>query len=244
MPGDRTEAAIPRHLGDVAQAVVAVAVVMAPVPQWEGARHSTALMQTAYLGGAGRLMFDPHSRGEMHRVVRQYLRVARTPAEIRRVMRVWREIHYLGKGHGSVFPPRTMRLHYYLDLPALRPVPHPWYPAAAVTIRYALLAGIPESLHLESPMEALEIARNFLADDLRWPAVPDLAPEILREVVRRMRQGDDWAEVVAGRVHWRPRWLLTFSDPSMGHDGGLYRGAGAVHLGETAGGKGVWGWEL
>ncbi|WP_374713797.1 hypothetical protein, partial [Symbiobacterium terraclitae] len=95
-----------------------------------------------------------------------------------------------------------------------------------------------------SPLEALEVARNFLADDLRWPAVPDLAPAILREVVRRMRQGDDWAEVVAGRVLWRPRLLLSFSDPAQGHDGGLYRGAGAQYLGETAGGKGVWGWEL
>ncbi len=83
-----------------------------------------------------------------------------------------------------------------------------------------------------------------MADDLRYPHVVDLGPEILREVVRRMRQGDDWAEVVAGRVQWRPRWLLSFSDPAVGHDGGLYRGAGARCLGETAGGKGVWGWEL
>ncbi|WP_374712271.1 hypothetical protein, partial [Symbiobacterium terraclitae] len=95
-----------------------------------------------------------------------------------------------------------------------------------------------------SPLEALEVARNFLADDLRWPAVPDLAPAILREVVRRMRQGDDWAEVVAERVKWRPRWLLSFSDPHVGHDGGLYRGAGALHLGRTTGGKEVWGWPL
>lgn len=150
----------------------------------------------------------------------------------------------LGRGSGNVFPPRTIRLHYYLDLPALRPVPHPWYPAAAVTIRYALPGGVPEELGLESPMQALEIARCFVADDLRYPHVVDLGPEILREVVRRMRQGDDWAEVVAGRVLWRPRWLLSFSDPEVGHDGGLYRGAGAEYLGQLPGGKQVWGWQL
>lgn len=143
-----------------------------------------------------------------------------------------------------MFPPRTIRLSYYLDLPALRPTPVPWYPAAAVTIRYALPSGIPAELGLESPMQALEVARNFLADDLRWPSVPDLAPAVLREVVRRLRQGTDWAELVAGRVLWQPRWLLTFSDPAQGHDGGLYRGAGAMYLGRRAGGKEVWGWAL
>lgn len=216
----------------------------AALPRWDGARHSTAQLQTAYLGGVGRLAFNPHSRGEMRRTVRQWLRVARTAEERRRVLDVWRHIHYLGKGGGAVFPPRTIRLSYYIDLPALRPAPHPWYPAASLTIRYALPGGIPADLRLDSPMQALEIARNYLADDLRYPAVPDLAPEILREVVRRMRQGDDWAEVVAGRVRWRPRWLLSFSDPVVGHDGGLYRGAGAQYLGQRSGGKEVWGWEL
>lgn len=216
----------------------------AALPRWEGARHSTALAETAYLGGTGRLMFDPHSRGQVHRVVRQWLRVARTPAEKRRVMDVWRHIHYLGRGGGNVFPPRTIRLSYYLDLPALRPVPHPWYPAAAVTIRFALPGGVPADLGLKSPLEALEIARCFVADDLRYPHVVDLGPEILREVVRRMRQGDDWAEVVAGRVKWHPQWLLSFSDPDVGHDGGLYRGAGAQYLGRLPGGKEVWGWPI
>jgi len=240
---DWPPAAVSEHVGPPAQALVA-AVVTVPQPRWDGARHSTSQMPTAYLCGMGRLAFDPKNRSEMRRVVRQWLRVARTPAEKRRVMDVWRYIHYLGKGGGAVFPPRTIRLSYYLDLPALRPVPHPWYPAACVTIRFALPGGIPPELGLDSPMEALEIARNFLADDLRWPAVPDLAPEILREVVRRMRVGTDWAEVVAGRVLWKPRWLLSFSDPAVGHDGGLYRGAGALYLGTTVGGKEVWGWPL
>lgn len=216
----------------------------ATVPQWQGARHSTALMPTTYLGIGGRLAFNVRSRGEVRRTIRQWLRMARTPAERRRVLDVWRYIHYLGRGGGSVFPPRTIRLSYYLDLPALRPVPHPWYPSAAVTLRFALPGGVPADLGLESPLQAVEIARCFVCDDLRWPTVPDLAPAVLRAVVRRMRQGDDWAEVVAERVKWRPRWLLSFSDPHVGHDGGLYRGAGAEYLGQLPGGKVVWGWPL
>lgn len=208
------------------------------------ARHSTALMQTSYLGPNGQLLFDPHSRGEVRKVVRQYLRVAKTTEEKRRVMRVWREIHYLGRNQVDPIGARQIRLHYYLDLPVLRSTPEPWYPAAAVTIRFALPLGVPKELGLESPLEALEIARNFLADDLRYPTVPDLAPAILREVVRRMRWGSDWAETVANRVRRQPKWLLSFSDPSVGHDGGLYQGAGAMYLGKTVGGKSVWGWKL
>lgn len=189
------------------------------IPQWQGARHSTSLMPTAYLGPAGRLAFNVHSRSELRRTIRQWLRVARTPAERSRVLDVWRYVHYLGRGRGSVFPPRTIRLSYFLDLPALRPSPHPWYPAAAATLRFALPGGVPAHLWLESPLQAVEVARFFVCDDLRYPVVSDLAPAILREVVRRMREGTDWAEVVAGRVKWQPKWLLSFSDPAVGHDG-------------------------
>lgn len=215
-------------------------MISRPIP--DGARHSTSLTSTSYLGSMGRLMGSPQSRGWIHSTVRQWLRVARTPAEIRRVMDTWRHVHYLGKGGGNVFPPKTIRLHYYLDLPALRPTPHAWHPAAAITIRYCLPAGIPKGLGLESPMQALEIARSFVADDIR--TIRDFSPEVLREVVRRVRAGADWQSVVKGRVLWQPQWLLTFSDPSVGHDGGLYRGAGAVYLGMRLGGKEVWGWNL
>lgn len=219
-------------------------MTMATVPQWQGARHSTTLMTTAYLGPTGRLAFNTRSRSEVRRVIRQWLRVARTPAERRRVLDVWRHVHYLGRGGGSVFPPRTIRLSYFLDLPALRPAPHPWYPAAAATLRFALPGGVPAHLGLESPMQTVELARFFVCDDLRYPTVPDLAPAVLREVVRRMREGTDWAEVVRGRVKWKPLWLLSFSDPNVGHDGGLYKGAGAEYLGQLPGGKDVWGWPL
>lgn len=215
-----------------------------PMSPPHGARHSTSLVATAYLSQTGRLMFNPQSRGQVHQVVRQWLRVARTAEERARVMRVWREVHYLGRGQADPIGVRQIRLSYYLDLPALRPAPISWYPAAAVTIRFCLPNGVPRELGLESPLQALEIARNYLADDLRYPAVPDLAPEILREVVRRTREGTDWADLVNGRVKRRPRWLLTFSDPAQGHDGGLYQGAGAVYLGRRAQGKEVWGWAL
>uniref|UniRef100_UPI0035B56DAC hypothetical protein n=1 Tax=Symbiobacterium terraclitae TaxID=557451 RepID=UPI0035B56DAC len=94
-------------------------MITAALPQLEGSRHSTALVETAYLGPGGRLAFNVRSRSEMRRVVRQWLRVARTPAEIRRVMRVWREIHYLGRGQSDPIGVRQIRRHYYLDLPAL-----------------------------------------------------------------------------------------------------------------------------
>lgn len=225
---------------------------MWPAVEWRsptpaGARHSTTRVEALYLGPGGRLAFDPRSRGEVHRIIRQWLRVARTPAEVRRVMRVWREIHYLAKPErGPTYDPigaRCIRLHYYLDLPCLRPAPEPWIPAAAVTIRFALPGGVPDWLGLESPLQALEVARMFAADDVRQ-MVRDFSPAVLREVVRRIREGRDWAEVVRGRVRWQPRWLLTWADPSVGHDGGLYRGAGAVYLGESAGGKLLFGWPL
>lgn len=225
---------------------------MLPVEKYQpqGARHSTTLVATSYLGESGRLAFNPRSRGEVHQTVRQWLRVARKPEEIARVMRLWRQVHYLArpdKGpHWDPIGREQVRLHYFLDLPALRPTPVPWFPAASVTVRYcnALNGGLWQEMGMESPLQALEIARNFLCDDLRFPTVPDLAPEILREVVRRIRQGDEWAGVVAGRVKWQPQWLLTFSDPGVGHDGGLYRGAGAMHLGTRVQGKELWGWPL
>lgn len=218
--------------------------LLLPLP--EGARHSTSLVPTSYLGPVGRLMGNPQSRGWVHQTVRQWLRVARTPAEIRRVMDVWRQVHYLGRPdrgpHWDPIGRKQLRLHYYLDLPALRPEPTVWYPAAALTVRFALRNGIPDSLGLSSSLQALEIARNFAADDIR--SIRDLSPEILREVVRRLRAGTDWQEMINGRVLWQPQWLLSFSDPAVGHDGGLYQGAGAVYLGTRAQGKQVWGWPL
>lgn len=208
-----------------------------------GARVSTTHAEANYLGAWGRVMGSPQSRGWVRNTVRQELKVARTAAEVRRVMRVWREIHYLGRGQSDPIGIKQIRLSYYLDLPALRAQPIPWFPAAAVTVRFALRNGIPQSLGLESTLQALEIARNFTADDLRT-SINDFSPSVLREVVRRLRQGTDWAETVRGRVLWQPRWLLSFSDPRAGHDGGLYRGAGAVFLGERTQGKHVWGWRL
>jgi hypothetical protein len=161
-------------------------------------------------------------------------------------MDVWRTIHYLAKPErGPKYNPigqMCIRIHYYLDLPALRAEPTPWYPAASVTVRYALPGGVPKVLGLESPLQALEIARNFVADDIRL--IRDMSPTILREVVRRIKEGSDWASVVKGRVLWEPQWLLSFSDPAVGHDGGLYLGAGADYLGTLPSGKEVWGWPL
>lgn len=215
---------------------------MSAVPR--SARVSTTSSTALYLGHTGVILGNPRSRSWVRKIVRSELRVARTAAEKRRVMRVWREIHYLGRGQADPIGIRQIRLSYYLDLPCLRPQPEPWIPAACVTIRYALPAGIPDWLGLDSPLQALEIARSFVADDLRWPHIADFSPAVLREVVRRIRQGDDWREAVRGRVLWEPRWLLSYADPAVGHDGGVYRGAGARFLGETSGGKLLFGWPV
>lgn len=210
-------------------------------------RVSTSLMATPYLGACGRWMFSA-SRSEVHRQIRQGLRVADSDAERRRVTECWRRIHYLGDPDRAARTPhwdpigqRVIRLAYYLDLPALRPHPVPWWPAAAVTVRYSLV-GAARKVGLASPLEALEIARVFVADDTR--VLPDFTPELVREVVRRTRAQADWQATVAGRVKWQPKWLLSMSDPAQGHDGGLYRGAGAAYLGRLRQGKDLWGWRL
>jgi hypothetical protein len=213
------------------------------LPQPVGARHSTAQAITSYLGEAGILLPEVYTRTGLKRTVRDHLRVASRRDEIARVMKLWREVHYLGRGQHDPIGRRSIRLHYYLDLPALRAVPHPWIPAAAVTVRFCLPGGLPDSLGLDSPMQALEIARCFAADDLR-ANIQDFTPAVLREVVRRIRDGQEWAKVIRGRVQWRPLWLLTYSDPGVGHDGGLYRGAGAQFICEARGGKHLWGWPL
>jgi hypothetical protein len=40
------------------------------------------------------------------------------------------------------------------------------------------------------------------------------------------------------------RVLLTYADGTVGHDGGLYRGAGAVPVGNTVNGKLAFAWAL
>src|SRR5690606_25346228 len=92
------------------------------------ARISTTTTASHYLGEGGHLLGQPQSRAWVRRTVRNWLRVARTAEEKSRVMRVWREIHYLGRGQADPIGIRQIRISYYLDLPCLRPGPEPWIP--------------------------------------------------------------------------------------------------------------------
>ena len=72
-------------------------------------------------------------------------------------------------------------------------------------------------------------------------------------VLRRMVKGgngirslaDEWNERQLTNGLEAPASLLyTYADPTQGHDGGLYRGAGAVYLGTTKSGKLGFAWGL
>lgn len=68
--------------------------------------------------------------------------------------------------------------------------------------------------------------RHYLG---RWPA---LAEEWR---ARKCRPGGLWAA---------PRLLVAYADPAVGHDGGLYRGAGAAFCGPGAQGRLLFAWAL
>ncbi len=217
----------------------------------KGSRVNTARSISSYLGPNGILLGKPRSRGWVRSAVRDYLQVARTEDQIFRCNYVWRYLHYIKprKPGKNPFPPNTVRMHYILHLPALRSVDPP-YPAAAVMVRFALKSSIPADLPYDHPYEVLEIGRNWVADDLRYPTITDLTPAILREITRRVFW--DWSNHIEAvnakygpvrgtNIRARPRWLLAITDPSVGHDGGLYRGAGFDRLAELPCGKLVFG---
>lgn len=209
----------------------------------QDARVSTTKMSTSYFG-TGMVWGRPDNRTWVRAAIRDHLRVAQSREERHRVAYVWKHIHYLARGR---YPFReTTIINYYLDLPGWRHTPHEAnIPAACASLRYCVL-GVPwREMGCEHPMDVMELARNFVADDVR--EIRDFSPAILREIVRRMQRMDDWNwnnARLQNPVRTPPRWLVTYSDPAVGHDGGLYRGAGAQFICESVGGKHLWGWRL
>lgn len=67
--------------------------------------------------------------------------------------------------------------------------------------------------------EVLTLTRCWRADDLGPETAPDLMPETLRRVVRRVAA--DWSALKCANLQARPRLLTSFADPAMGHDGNL-----------------------
>lgn len=221
-----------------------------PLRIWtpEGARVSTTAMQTSYYG-TGVAWGNTRSRSWVRNTIREHLRVAESREDRHRVMDVWKRHHYLADGR-SPFKPKTTHISYILDMPGWVMSDPPGIPSACASLIYCKPGGIRPllgRLGCTTTMQVMELVRNFVADDVR--EIPDFSPRVLREIVRRMRQGDDWERNNARlenscRSDCRPRWLITYADPAVGHDGGLYRGAGAEEIGESASGKLLFGWPL
>jgi hypothetical protein len=102
------------------------------------------------------------------------------------------------------------------------------------------------------PCEVLTLVRLWRADDLGPDVAPDMTPEILRRLVKGCRRSqlpalaDIWraTKLRPGGLRAVPRLLMTYADPSVGHDGATYLAAGASALGPGPSGKLAFCWAL
>lgn len=185
-------------------------------------------------------------RSWVHRALR--LRVAERRRDRDLTAAIVRRRHYLARWD---VPPQTLILSYLADLDGLGP----GQAGAAAMVRVALL---PQQYHVTAALglgqlEVLTLTRSWRADDLGPDVAPDLTPEVLRRVVRGERNRgplralrDEWVarKCREGGLRAVPRLLATYADPAAGHDGALYRGAGATCVGPGAGGKLLFAWAL
>lgn len=194
-------------------------------------------------------MFEiaPMTRGDVRR--RLELRVAESRADVAMVGHVWRERHYLRR---SPVPPRVKVLHVAGQLAGVAP----GGPGCSVAVTVALLSStksLPFQLVCQAldvhPCSVLELVRCWRDDRL----TPEVAPDLMPLVLRRLVAGGNGLEPL--RAAWDSRKLgegltaparvlLTYADPGVGHDGGLYRGAGGVLVGQTKNGKLCFAWAL
>ena len=207
-------------------------------------RRETALQRTAYLAQLP-LEARPGSRAWVRQALR--LRVAERTADRALVADVVRRRHYLGRWPA---PPRTLILSYLADLAGVEA----GAAGAAGMVMIALLAGQYHALKALDvhPCSALTLVRSWRACDLGPDTAPDFMPQVLRRVVGGCRRSglrplaEEWQarKCREGGLYAVPRLLLTYADPALGHDGGLYRGAGARYLGPGAQGRLLFGWPL
>lgn len=208
-------------------------------------RRDTALAHPGYLPAQLPLLAWG-SRRWVHEALR--LRVAEQRRDRDLAAGIVRHRHGLGRWP---CPPRTLILSYLADLAGVAPGPA----GAAALVMVALLPGRYHVLPAlgVAQYEALTLVRLWRAEDLGPARTPDLTPEILRRVVRGERgRGplrpvrEEWCarKCRDGGLRAAPRLLLTYADPSQGHDGAVYRGAGARFCGVAAGGKLLFAWAL
>lgn len=214
------------------------------VPGSDLSRRDTALLKASYLA---QLPLDarPGSRAWVRQSLR--LRVAESARDRALYSRIVRERHYLGRWP---VPPQTLLLSYLADLAGVEAGPA----GAAGMVMVALLAGqyhVLKALDVH-PCSALTMVRSWRADDLQPEVAPDLMPQVLRRVVGGCRRsglrplGEEWTarKCREGGLWAVPRLLVTYADPGVGHDGGLYRGAGARFCGPGSQGRLLFAWAL
>lgn len=153
--------------------------------------------------------------------------------------RIVREHHYLGR-----WPVKQgcKILAYLADLDGIRP-------GRAGAAGMAMFALQPSRCWLDSVLglhqcSRLELVRCWRADDLNAEFAPFFFPHMLARIIKgNPAQGlpslaDVWTQrKLNNGLSAVPRVLVSYADPSVGHDGGLYRAAGFVDMGEIGSGK-------
>ena len=210
------------------------------LPVSEVSRRDTSLVKIAYL--AHQLPIRPLSpRSWVRQGLR--LRIAEKRRDCDLAAEIIRHRHYLGRWP---VPPKTLMLSCLASLPGGDPQD------AAGLCTVALLPGqyhVLRALDVD-PLSAWSLVRCWRADDLGPAVAPDLMPLILRRLVKGCLRsglrplGEELAQRKLGTLRAPPRLLLTYADPAMGHDGALYRSAGARFCGPGAGGKLLFSWAL
>lgn len=101
------------------------------------------------------------------------------------------------------------------------------------------------------PCSVISLVRFWRADDLDATFAPYFSPSMLSRIICGHRESGlpPLASVWERRkctngLTAKPRLLITYADPSMGHDGGLYRAAGARYCGHGSQGKMLFAWAL
>jgi hypothetical protein len=190
---------------------------------------------------------SPMTRGQVHR--RLALRVAEGRSDISMINRVWMERHYLRR---RPVPPRVKVLHIIGDVAGV----DPGAAGCACAVTIALLSGTASRVQRSlcaalglHPCNVLELARSWRSDLL----TPEIAPDLMPFALRRIVKGGNGLKPLAEEWNSRrlnagltapARVLLTYADGTVGHDGGLYLGAGAVAVGRTVNGKLAFAWAL
>jgi hypothetical protein len=195
-------------------------------------RRDTTRAKAYALVGQLPLGIEPGRRGWVHRMMS--LRIAESRRDRHAAAHIIRRCHYLARWP---CPARTLMLSYLADLGT----PH--------VAGLATVALLPGQFHVARALavkqyETLSLVRVWRADDLSPDLAPNFTATMLRRVIRRLRS--DWCKLKLreGGLRAPPRLLITYADPTLGHDGALYASAGATFCGHGKRGKFLFAWAL